>query len=571
MNRNGRFSIRPWMTLASCAVLLSVAGAQGVSQEARLTAAVHEQSSMALLANPELTRNPYAVLVKFKTSAPASMRTLARTMAGVNSLRQYQLVPGLELVSTNGRSPEAVVASLKSLPGVEYAELDVVMHTTNQRFPEDPTFYPYSWGMHNDGQLLYQGQASAGADVNAPEAWFMTVGDPNFVVAVIDGGVQYTHYHLDENIWTNPGEVAANGIDDDGNGYVDDVRGWDFSANDNDPMDESGHGTHVAGTIGAEQGLRPDRPSGVVGMMWHCQIMPLRVFDANGSGYMSNAALAVQYAVAKGVKVSNNSYGYGTNSIAQSLYDAIQASAASNHIFVAAAGNNARSLDGNKMFYPACFDLDNIISVAATTMNDGLTSFSNYGASRVDLGAPGQDILSTYLLDWGGPGYNQAWLSGTSMATPHVVGAVGLVYVQNPTWSWQQVKNRIMSTARPIAALAGKTVTGGVLDAGAALGNAAPPPPAPPAAPGMPTVTRLSGLNISISWADNSNNEDDFLVQRETKSGNKWINLISLPAVGANSTSTTDTVPALGTYRYRVQARNSVGTSTWTSWVQIKL
>jgi subtilisin family serine protease len=280
----------------------------------------------------------------------------------------------------------------------------------------------------------------------------------------------------------------------------------------------------------------------------------------------------VQYAVQNGARVSNNSYGYGTNTIIQSLYDAIQSAGNSGHIFVAAAGNLTRNLDGNKKYYPAAFNLPNIITVAATTMNDGLASFSNYGSTTVDVGAPGDYILSTYLLDWGGPGYTQAWLSGTSMAAPHVTGTVGLLLVQNPTWTYQQVKDRIMSTARPIAALAGKTVTGGVVDAGAALGNGAPPPPAPPAAPGTPTLTKLSALQVNIAWADNSNNEVDFVVAREKKgSGNKWTNATTLPPVGANTTSTIDTLTSTGTYRYRVQARNSAGSSAWTSWVQISL
>lgn len=463
-----------------------------------------------------------------------------------------------------------MISALRSMPGVMYAELDVVMRTSqNQLLPRNFNFQPGQWNMHNLGTPFGTSQPTAGADVNAPEAWYVRTGDPNFTVAVIDTGVQYWRDRLDDNIWTNPGEIAGNGIDDDGNGYVDDIHGWDFSANDNDPDDENGHGTHVAGIIGAEE----NEGGGVVGMMWQCKIMPLRFLDANGSGYMSNAALAVQYAVRNGARVSNNSYGYSTNAIIQTLYDAIQAAGNSDHIFVAAAGNNAQNIDSkNAKFYPAGYNLSNIVSVAATTMNDQMASYSNYGKTSVDLAAPGDSILSLYLLDWGGPGYTQRRLSGTSMAAPHVVGTVGLVWAENPTWTWTQVKDRIMSTARPIAALAGKTVTGGVVDAGAALGNPAPPPPAPPAAPGTPSLTNLGGLQVRISWADNSNNEVDFVVAREKKgSGNKWVNATTLPPVAANTTSTTDTLTSTGTYRYRVQARNAAGPSAWTSWVQINL
>lgn len=553
------------------ALLAIAATAQGQADVAnpRLTAAVHARSAEALRANPLLDHNPYAVLVRFDSRASEEVRNLARSFTGAVKLRGYPLVPGLELVSTGGRSPGAMVAALRSMPGVLYAEPDVVMHTAqNQLFPRNTNFQPYQWNMHNTGTAFNSWQPTAGADVNAPEAWYVNTGDPSFAIAVIDGGVEYWRDRIDDNIWTNPGEVAGNGIDDDGNGYVDDIHGWDFSAGDNDPDDESGHGTHVAGIIGAEE----NEGGGVVGMMWQCKIMSLRCFDANGSGYMSNAALAVQYAVQKGAKVSNNSYGYGTSSIIQSLYDAIQAAGNAGHIFVAAAGNNAQNIDSkNGRYYPAGFDLPNIISVAATTMNDQRASFSNYGKTSVDIGAPGDTILSLYLLDWGGPGYTQRWLSGTSMAAPHVAGVVGLVWAENPTWTWTQVKNQIMSTARPIAGLANVTVTGGVVDAGAALGNGAPPPPSPPAAPGTPTLSNLSGLQVQIAWADNSNNEVDFLVAREKKgSGNKWVGATTLPPVAANTTSTVDgTITSTGTYRYRVQARNAAGTSAWTSWVQI--
>ena len=546
----------------------SAAHGQGDLSNPQLAATVNAKAASALLAEPWLEHNPYAVLVRFDPRSSNEVRGLARSFTGATKLRGYDLVPGLELVSTGGRSPEAMVAALSSMPGVLYAEPDVVMRTDqNQRFPINTNFYPYQWGMHNEGQNFNGKQATAGADVNAPEAWYVRTGDPNFAIAVIDTGVQYWRTKIDDNIWANPGEVAGNGIDDDGNGYVDDIRGWDFSVGDNDPLDENGHGTHVAGIIGAEEGLN----TGVVGMMWDCKIMMLRFLDENGSGYMSNAALAVQYAVQKGAKVSNNSYGYGTSTSGQSLYDVIQAAGNYGHIFVASAGNDNRNIDGKTKHYPAGFNLPNIITVAATDMEDQRAWFSNYGQTSVDIGAPGVYILSLYLQDWAGPNTYQRYMNGTSMAAPHVTGTVGLVYAENPTWTHQQVKSRILSTARPIPSLANLTVTGGGVDAGAALGNAGPPPPSPPAAPGTPVITKLGGLQVKITWADSSNNENDFVVARETKSGNTWINPTTLPPVAANSTSTTDTLPAAGTYRYRVQARNGAGSSAWTLWVQIRL
>jgi serine protease len=560
-------------SLASLGLGLT-ASAQEAVIDARLDAITHAKTVAALEANPSLQRNPFAVLVRFRPGASNAARAGARAAAGATTIRRYRIVPGLELVRTT-QSPEATIAALRASPAVAYAELDQVMRMSEdppQRFPSDPTFYPASWGMHNDGQFFNNRQATAGADVNAPEAWYVTTGDPGFVVAIIDTGIQWTHHNLNDNIWTNPGEVL-DGIDNDGNGYIDDVRGWDFYSQDNDPDDENGHGTHVAGTVGAEEG-GPEELKGVVGMMWQCRLMPLRFLGPTGSGLMSDAALALQYATEKGVKVSNNSYGYVGGAIIQSLYDAINASKSVDHIVVAAAGNGGTdgigdNNDGNKKVYPASFNLDNIISVAATDMSDARPSWSNYGPTSVDLGAPGVYILSTYLLDWGGPGYTQRFLDGTSMAAPHVAGTVGLVYCQNPGWSYQQVRAKVIDTARPVPSLAGKTVSGGVLDAAAALGVIVPEPPAPPAAPGTPSLTKLGGGQVRAAWADNSINEDGFRVQRETKSGANWVNTQIVATVGSDTTTATDT-PGAGTFRYRLQAFNGVGDSVWSAWTQVK-
>lgn len=548
----------------------------GVQTDVPLSAVTHAQAVAALEADPTLRFNPFAVLVKFRPGASDAARAGARAAAGATTLREYRIVPGLELVRT-ALAPEAAVAVLRASPGVEYAELDYVVRTLEdppQRFPSDPTFYPASWAMHNDGQTIGGYVCTPGVDINAPEAWYINTGDPGFTVAIIDTGILWTHPNLNDKIWFNPGEIAGNQIDDDGNGYIDDVRGWDFYAGDNDPMDENGHGTHVAGTVGAEEG-GPEPLKGVVGVMWQCQLMPLRFLGPDGNGWMSDAALAVEYAVEKGVKVSNNSYGYVGGSIAQSLYDAIAASRSAGHIFVAAAGNGGSdgigdNNDGNKKVYPASFNLDNIISVAAIDMNDRLPSWSNYGATSVDLAAPGVFILSSYLIGWtGDPGSTQRYLDGTSMAAPHVAGTVGLVYCQYPGWMYQQVRSRVIGSARPVPALAGKTVSGGALDAAAALGVYVPPPPAPPAAPGSPSLTKLSGGQVRIAWADNSNNEDGFDVQREKKAGASWAETQIVASVGPNTTSVTN-LPGSGTFRYRTRAFNAVGVSAWSAWEQIK-
>ena len=415
-------------------------------------------SKRILLVEPELKYDPFSVLVKFSPRATAGERANALQLVGGKVLKQYDLVPGLVHMEVSGKVEDAVLALGKLRGIVEYAEPDYVVRA-GAVVPNDPSFSQL-WGMSNSGQTVNADPGVAGADIRATDAWGVSTGDANFVVAIIDSGTQLNHPDLAANIWTNPGEIAGNGIDDDANGYVDDTRGWDFFSIDNDPTD-GGHGTHTAGTVGAvgNNGI------GVAGVAWNCKLMALRFLGPTG-GFTSDAILAVQYVTRKSVKVSNNSWGGGAFS--QALFDAIGASRTVGHVFVASAGNNGANSDTTPS-YPAAYNLDNIISVAATDNNDARASFSNFGATSVDIGAPGVNTYSTY----GATGY--AFLNGTSMAGPHVAGVAALVYIQNPTWTYTQVKTRIMSTARPVQGLSGLCVTGGVVNAAAALGIVAPP------------------------------------------------------------------------------------------------
>jgi subtilisin family serine protease len=336
------------------------------------------------------------------------------------------------------------------LPFVEYAEPDYVLHADT-----NDTYFYYQWGLHNTGQRIRYTSGYFDADIDAPEAWDTTTGEPTFVVAVIDTGVDYNHEDLEENIWDNPEETPNDNQDNDGNNLIDDVHGWDFFSNDNNPMDEEGHGTHVAGTICA----KGNNGIGVSGIAWQYKIMTLRFLGPNG-GLTSDAIAALNYAVDKGVRVSNNSWGGGGYST--SLKNAIANAGSAGHLFVAAAGNGGSDGIGNNTdispHYPSSYDLDNIISVAATDNRDRLASFSNFGTTSVDLGAPGVDIASTMLS-----GYY--WSSGTSMATPHVTGVAALIFGLHPEFSNLEVKDLLLNTARPIAALNGKTLTGGVVNA----------------------------------------------------------------------------------------------------------
>jgi subtilisin family serine protease len=405
---------------------------------------------------------PGSVLVRYVPGTPAEARDEARTMANGKADKQYKLVPGLEKLSVS--NVPAALQSLTRLPYVMYAEPDYVVTVDEPRqaapgrapsavnpdtVPNDP-LYPNLWGM---------------ASIDAPLAWDTTQGTPAFVVAVIDTGIDYTHPDLAANIWTNPAEVAANGVDDDGNGYVDDVHGYDFANNDGDPMDDYFHGTHVAGTIGAVG----NNGAGVAGVNWRVKLMPVKFLDASGSGLVSGAISGLEYAVKNGARVSNNSW--GGSGYSQALYDAIKNAQTLGHLFVAAAGNAARNTDFSPT-YPASYDLDNIIAVAAIDSGDQLASFSNYGVRTVDLAAPGVSILSSVL----GGGY--ASYNGTSMATPHVSGTVALVYGLHPDWSYGKVRDQIMATTWAAPALSGRTLTGGVVNAGAAV-NAENPGPVP--------------------------------------------------------------------------------------------
>jgi subtilisin family serine protease len=385
--------------------------------------------------------SPDMVLVRFEPGSPASARAVARSAVRADLDYSYTIVPGLERVRVRpGRTVQQTIDALLRNPNVLYAEPDYLVRAGV--VPNDPS-YSSLWGMQN---------------IKAPQAWDITTGRPEVVVAVLDSGIDREHPDLQANLWVNPGEIPDNGIDDDGNGYIDDVYGWNFGANNNDPSDGNGHGTHVAGTIGAVG----NNGVGVVGVAWSVRIASLKFLGASGSGSTSHAIQALEYARRMGFPISNNSWGFGGPTHSLSLYDAIHALQADGHLFVAAAGNDGFNSD-NSPHYPASYNLPNIISVASITSSDQRSSFSNYGPTRVDIGAPGSGILSTT------PGNSYSTFSGTSMAAPHVAGAAALLLSENPEWGYGQLREILFSTARPIEALSGWTVTGGTLDVHAAL------------------------------------------------------------------------------------------------------
>lgn len=311
--------------------------------------------------------------------------------------------------------------------------------------------------------------------IAAPEAWEISTGSSAVTVAVVDTGVNYNHPDLTDNIVRNLGEIPSNGIDDDGNGYIDDYYGYDFSSGDGDPADGHRHGSHCAGTIGA----RGNNELGVVGVNWEVGILPVRVLNNQGSGDDADVAAGIRYAVDRGASIVSMSL--GGDSFSQTMEDAIEYARNAGVLIVAAAGNGSSNNDDPSEFptYPASSPADNVLSVAATDSSDSLSYYSNYGATSVDVAAPGDSILSTTL----GTGYEE--LSGTSMATPHVAGLAALIKSTNLSYGYADLKTIIMSTVDPRSNLYGKMVSGGRVNAQSALVFATTGiNPAPPSDPG---------------------------------------------------------------------------------------
>ena len=386
----------------------------------------------------------------------SDMKKLQTLVASLGlTIRKNMKMPGCYLISIADESAEALPRLLAMLNEnkdlIRYAEPDYIVRS-QQTVPNDPQFDSL-WGLHNT--------TFPGSDISAPKAWDWVTGDTQVVVAVIDTGIDYTHPDLADNIWSNTAE-SANGLDNDGNGYTNDVRGWNFYGDNNNPMDGYGHGTHCSGTIGAigNNGI------GVAGINWRCKIMALKFLDDDGSGSDSDAVDALYYVAdlkRRGVNIRLTSNSWGGPDYSTILREAIQENAALGILFLAAAGNNYSLNNDLTPSYPASYTESNIIAVAATTSSDGLASFSHYGATSVDLGAPGADILSTV------PGAAYDHYNGTSMATPHVAGVATLLWNAWPEARLEDIRDAILRGTDPIPALSGKTVTGGRLNAYKAL------------------------------------------------------------------------------------------------------
>ncbi|MEO5509620.1 MAG: S8 family peptidase [Longimicrobiales bacterium] len=416
------------------------------------------QASVNSGAGPEFV--PGEVLVKFREGASAANRGLAMKAANAAAgehiltaaMRRDGDSEGVRVMHTAMSVPAAVEA-FRNAPDVEYAEPNWVYNhsaVSNDTYVTNGTL----WGMTG----TYGSQAST--------AWANGKTNCSSVyIGIIDEGYMYTHTDLAANAGTNPGETANNGIDDDGNGYVDDVNGWDFDGGNNSVFDGAGddHGTHVAGTIGGVGG----NGTGVAGVCWSVKLMDAKFLGRRG-GTTANAIKAVDYftdlKTRHGINLVATSNSWGGGGFSQGLADAIERANTANILFIAAAGNDTFNCETSSC-YPAEYASANVIAVASITSTGAISSFSNYGSTTVDLGAPGSAITSTVPVSSKGSvvsGY--ASYSGTSMATPHVSGAAALYAAYHPGSTAAQIKNAILGSVTATSSLAGKTVTGGRLN-----------------------------------------------------------------------------------------------------------
>ncbi len=405
---------------------------------------------------------PHQLLVRFDPAAdPAAVDALI-ARAGSATLERFGLIPGLRLLRLPPDLSVRAAAALFAAHGeARYAQPNWVSHVLAlSRVAEPPSAAD---GVPNDPRYPEQWSGPA---LHMPAAWDLSTGSSTVVVGDIDTGMDYTHPDLKANAWRNVPECnGTKGVDDDGNGYVDDCHGIDTINGDSDPMDDNSHGTLTAGVIGAVG----DNGIGIAGLNWNVQVLPCKSHDANGSGSVASIIECYQYMVTEkaagyDIVATNNSYadcpeacGYDP-----ATRDGIDAMGKAGILFAVAAGNNGRDID-QQPIYPASYFLPNVIPAAATTAEYGLASFSNYGVRVVMVGAPGEDVLSTTL----GAGYDL--VSGTSLASPHVAGLAALIHAYEPSLDIYRIRNLIVSGGTNLGSLAGKTVSGRQVDANGSM------------------------------------------------------------------------------------------------------
>ncbi|MFM7252619.1 MAG: putative Ig domain-containing protein, partial [Ilumatobacteraceae bacterium] len=504
------------------------------------------------------------VIVGFVPGTPAHVR--GRALASIGAAASRQLTPldgDAALVRlAGGRSTAAALAALDRNPNVRYAEPNYVVHSAFAS--NDPLYTNGSlWGMYGDATPTVNQFGS-----QAGEAWEAgDIGSSSVYIGVIDEGIDINHPDLAANTWTNPAD-PANGVDDDGNGYVDDINGWDFDGNNNSVFDGAGddHGTHVSGTIGGVGG----NGIGVAGVNWDVTLISAKFLGSAG-GTTANAILAVDYITGLknrlGLNIVATSNSWGGGGFSQGLLDAINRGGDAGILFVAAAGNSNANNDAGS-YYPANYQCvttaagaprgwDCMITVAAIDSTGAKASFSSYGATMVDIGAPGVGVNSTL------PGSSYGAYSGTSMATPHVSGAVALCASMDPTLSAAGLRSAVLDSARSTTSMSGITVTGGRLDVGVMAGLCSAPAQPVTGAPSGLAATTQSAMAIRLDWIDGTSFETYHEVQQSTGACTTWSAAATL---GANSTSTiVGGLQPSTAYCFRVRAGNRFDTGSGNS------
>lgn len=405
---------------------------------ARVTVALVAAVSTALAglsASAALGQAPNKLIVSFDEDVSQGQIEEVVDGAEADQLQDLEAIDGAVVRPQDGESLAAVARRLEQSANVEYVERDSFVRLA--KTPDDPLF-AVQFGLNG----------AAKADVGAARAWDIRTRCSK--VAVLDTGVDTDHPELASNLWKNPKE-SSNGRDDDGNGYVDDIYGADAVDRYGSGEDRNGHGTHVAGIIAG----RGNNEKGLSGVCWRAKVMSVRFMNANGVGTVSGSIAALDYAVNKGAKVVNASFSSAQYS--QALKDAIKRAKDKGVLVVAAAGNASANIDYYPA-YPASYQLNNIITVAASTWSDDLASFSSYGNSSVDLAAPGEQILSTY------PGNYYAVMSGTSMASPMVAAAAALLMAKDPDASYSKIRKALRKYGDKPKGLKGKVTYGVRLD-----------------------------------------------------------------------------------------------------------
>ncbi|MFZ9629453.1 MAG: S8 family serine peptidase [Ilumatobacteraceae bacterium] len=513
------------------------------------------------------------VLVGFRPGATGLERAAARrTVGAIASERVSPLAPDAEkLTLPAGYGVERAIAALSRSNGVRYAEPDYLVTeqvTSNDPYVTNGTL----WGMYGDASSPANQYGS-----QAAEAWASGyTGSSSIAIGVIDEGIQVTHPDLVDNIWVNPSEANGTaGVDDDGNGYIDDINGWDFVSNDASVYDggttasADSHGTHVSGTIGGVGG----NGAGVAGVNWDVTIVSGKFLGTSG-GSTSNATRAVDYMTdlktRHGLDIVATSNSWGGGGFSQTLLDAINRGGNNNILFVAAAGNSTSNNDTTAS-YPSNYQCttatrlwDCVIGVAAIASDGSIASFSSYGATTVDLGAPGVSITSSL------PYNSYGSYSGTSMATPHVSGAVALCASLNPALTGAELRSAVLSTTLPTTSLVGKVVNSGRLNVGSMVTTCAGSAGPISGNPSNLAAAASGATRMSLTWTDGVTNELNWTVERAPTVSSVCGTFAAVATIGANVSAFTDSgLTGATTYCYRVRATGSGGTTTsWSNTAQ---